>query len=531
MRVFADLDLAIELASRPASKLGAVRQWWSRTPGFEDRTWGVFFLLGGRFKRQMPNRTLKQFLLDWVPVVPETLEAVFAETGDFAATLASFLPNNIPNESQWSLSAVIQDFVLPLAHSGDEDRGRRMQTLWAGLSRRDAYLVHRLLMGSFKLAISRQLALKALSELQQVPVKVIAEAWRRGWTPSDGLHALFEGGDDSRSPNLGARPRAVITPTALAALPSLGPSLDYWIDWTWGGLRVRLEIEPDRLSLTDAEGKLLNSVFPEIVDAAANLAQQGSWVLDGELVVMRGDFPAEGQELSERLSTRRPNARLVAASPAVLLSDDLFVKEGEGWARAPYETRRKALAALLPNGMRQGHIRVAKPLGLSDWSAASIELKRVRLHGAAGMVLRNRRSLGAHWAVLPIQKLSLNAVLVAAERGEGRRSGLYTDYTLAVWQGTELRPVAKVYSGVTVAELRQIDQFVRTNTIKKLGAVRWVKPDLVLEIRYDDIAPSDEFASGWVLKSPRVQQIRSQAAVSRAATVSDLERIYKEISG
>ncbi|MEO0663695.1 MAG: cisplatin damage response ATP-dependent DNA ligase, partial [Planctomycetota bacterium] len=330
-----------------------------------------------------------------------------------------------------------------------------------------------------------------------------------------------------------ARPYPFYLAYALEDGPdSLGDSADWRAEWKWDGIRGQVVRRAGEVLLWSRGEDHVNSGFPELVDSFREIPD--GTVLDGELLAWKDDRPLGFHALQRRIQRKSVGKKLREEVPVRFVAYDLLEENGGDLRALPTEERRARLEAFVAAHPLDG-------LGLADvvegetWDDLAVLRATSRERGVEGLMLKRRdatygagRTRGEWWK-WKIDPLTVDTVLVHAQRGHGRRASLYTDYTLAVWadDGT-LVPVAKAYSGLTDAEIRRVDRFVRQNIVERFGPVRSVTPQLVFEIAFEGIAPSTRHKAGLALRFPRIARWREDKAPAEADRLADLQRLLED---
>jgi DNA ligase-1 len=251
-------------------------------------------------------------------------------------------------------------------------------------------------------------------------------------------------------------------------------------------------------------------------------------VLDGELLPWAGGAPLPFAQMQRRIGRKTLGRKILSEVPVVLVAYDLIEERGTDLRERPFAERRERLSALLAATPTAGRLVLSPAVEASDWTGVETARARARASGAEGLMLKRRASAygvgrrRGDWWKWKVDPHSVDAVLIYAQPGSGRRAGLYTDYTFGVWDGDRLVPFAKAYSGLTDAEIRKVDAFVRRNTVEKFGPVRTVKPELVFELAFEGIQRSTRHKSGIAVRFPRMARWRTDKRPEEADT---LERV------
>ena len=522
MRRFADLmDRLVYTPGRNA-KLRLLAAYFRTAPD-PDRGYGLAALTDGFDFRLPVRRTLAELMEKRLD--PELYRLSRDYVGDTAETVALVWPE--PAEPIGEPPALSQ-VIAGLESTSRLALAPQLEDWLDRLDGTGRWALLKLLTGAPRVGVSARLAKTAVAELGGVPVEEIEEVWHGLSPPYVELFAWLEG----RAPRPDAagapafRPPMLAHPLQAADLAALDPA-EYAAEWKWDGIRVQIASGRGMTRLYSRTGEDIGASFPEIVEAF-----RGDIVLDGELLVVRRGEVAPFNDLQQRLNRRAVTRRMLLDHPAHVRLYDALVLDGEDLRSYSFDDRRRHLA--------EWHARTRPPL--SDLSEVlpvptREELSRVwegtRGIGIEGLMLKRRASpylagrVKGHWWKWKRAPLSADCVLMYAQRGSGKRSSYYSDYTFGAWTGAEdgsrlLVPVGKAYSGYTDAELLEVDRFVRTNTIERFGPVRQVAPRLVLEIVFDAVQRSTRHRSGIAMRFPRINRIRWDKPAAEADELSTL---------
>ena len=415
--------------------------------------------------------------------------------------------------------------------------------------------------------MSKLLVIRALAEHAQLDAKIIAQRMM-GYTdktmrPEPVRYRALIARDDAGAVAAHPFPFFLAHPLQIPLAEferELGTPADWQIEWKYDGIRAQLVRRDGRSWLWSRGEELIGEAFPDVIDAFAGL--DDGTVLDGELVIWREDRPAPFAQLQRRIARKRLTAKLLQDAPARLIAFDLIEFGGADWRGRPQHERRAALEAL---AVRHG-FTVAPLVAGSSWDELARLRGESRVRAVEGLMLKHRDAIyrvgrtrdpgGAHWWKWKIDPYAVDAVLVYAQPGHGRRASLFTDYTFAVWDRAPhdaaeaqayvgallagespaeaqarglpvLVPFAKAYSGLTDAEIRQVDATVRHSTIERFGPVRSVVPAMVFELGFEGIQRSPRHRSGIAVRFPRMLRWRSDKPLHEADTLAVLEGLLE----
>ncbi|MDN7810988.1 ATP-dependent DNA ligase [Burkholderia gladioli] len=555
MKRFAALYAALDATTSTQVKLEALIAYFSAAEP-EDAAWASYFLAGGKPRQSVPTRLLAQCARDRAGLPDWLFEESYQAVGDLAETIAHVLPP-ATRASSLGLAQWIETRVLTLRGSEPEALRERLVGYWDELDWSERFLLTKLIGGGFRVGVSRQLVVRALAAVAGVDHKRIAQRMV-GWTDSRQapdaarylrLIAAEPQGDAvaaataTHESDLGL-PYPFFLAHPLQADPAtLGPIGDWLVEWKWDGIRAQLVKRAGRVWIWSRGEDLLTERFPEL--AALGEALPDGTVVDGEILAWEpgADTPLPFARLQPRITRKSLSKRVLADSPAALRAYDLLEEGGRDLRTEPLARRRarlEALAEALPAGEAGVALRVSPLVEAADWPALAALREQSRARGVEGLMLKQRASMygvgrtkaAGTWWKWKIDPYAIDAVLLYAQRGHGRRASLYTDFTFAVWDEMDgvrtLVPFAKAYSGLTDEEMRQVDAIVRRTTIEKFGPVRSVTPSLVFEIGFEGIQASPRHKSGIAVRFPRMLRWRTDKSIEDADTLAMLKGFLDE---
>ncbi|MES2183322.1 MAG: ATP-dependent DNA ligase [Pseudomonadota bacterium] len=550
MKTFAALYRELDASTSSLAKQAALQQYLQAAPP-ADAAWAVYFLAGGKPRQLVPNKILRAVARE-AAGLPEWL---FAESydavGDLAETISLLLPPP-DNQHDLGLAAWVEQHLLPLRKTAPEALPAVLRAQWQRLAVDERLVYFKLITGSFRVGVSRLQVTQALAAVGGVDPKRVAQRLM-GYTHISGqpgaddyarLVAPESEGERDQQTSGHPYPFFLAHPfnLPLAAFDmAIGPPQQWQVEWKWDGIRAQLVKRAGQVWLWSRGEELVTDRFPELRDMAAVLPD--GTVLDGEIVVWRGD-PATPEaagrvqpfaDLQKRIGRKTLGPKLLRELPVLLLAYDLLEEGGHDLRALPQQERRARMETLLAAAPHPS--LVPSPLLTGDsWADLATQREQARALGVEGMMLKARdaqygvgrtKDVGTWWK-WKIDPLSIDAVLIYAQRGHGRRASLYSDYTFAVWdgapgtEGRTLVPFAKAYSGLTDAEMARVDAVIRKTTVETFGPVRSVKPTLVFELGFEGIARSTRHKSGIAVRFPRMLRWREDKPVDEADTLDTL---------
>jgi len=541
MKAFAHLFALLDATTSSNAKLAAMEAYFAQAPQ-ADAAWAVYFLAGGKPRQLVPSRVLRDFIQQAAGVPPWLFEESYHAVGDLAETLSLLMPEGDGTDSM-GLADWMQTRLLPLRGAAPEDIHDRLAIYFAELDQAERFVCAKLLTGSLRVGVSRLLVTRALARVAQVDAKIVAQRMM-GYTDTrarpDGaafaqLVAAYSDADRQRGDGQ-PYPFCLAHPWSLPLADMdarLGPPDQWQIEWKWDGIRAQVVRRAGRVFIWSRGEELVTEQFPEISRMAQGLGE--GVVLDGEIVVWEDDTVQPFARLQQRLGRKIVGPKVLADQPVVFLAYDLLEQAGQDCRALSQQARRERLVQVC-SGVTDPVLRLSPVLTGATWAELAAQREQSRTLGVEGMMLKSvsaaygvgRTKNDGVWWKWKVDPLSIDAVLIYAQRGHGRRASLYTDYTFALWDGPpemkdrRLVPVAKAYSGLTDEEIRQVDAIIRRTTVEKFGPVRSVKPALVFELGFEGIARSSRHKSGVALRFPRMLRWRQDKPIDQADSVDGL---------
>jgi DNA ligase 1 len=528
MRRFVDLYAALDNTNSIREKQNALAEYFRRVDA-ADGAWAAYLLSGNKPRQVVPTRLMWEVAAQCAGIPHWLFAECYAAVGDFAETVAHVLPETgTPSEA--SLAHWVEERLLPLRGLPEAELRERLAQYWRELDDRGRLVWNKLMTGSFRVGIARQLVVRALADVAGIDAKIMAERFTGAWTPSAGAYLALLDGSEARALPGQPYPFFLAHPLEMPA-SQLGDVALWLAEWKWDGIRAQLIRRKQATFLWSRGEELITERFPEIAQAA-QLLPDGT-VLDGEVLAWRDGAALPFSALQKRIGRKSLTARVLAEAPAVFLAYDVLERNGADIRTLPLFERRAALTDVL--GSLSAPAMVVSPLiEAQSWAQLDAMRARARELRVEGVMLKRRDTsygvgrVRGPWWKWKIDPYSVDAVLVYAQRGHGRRASLYTDYTFALWDGDELVPFAKAYSGLTDAEIRKVDSFIRNNTREKFGPVRSVNPALVFEIGFEGLQFSKRHRAGIAVRFPRILRLRTDKTSAQA---DSLERLRAMLNG
>jgi DNA ligase 1 len=549
MKQFTDLYWRLDATTRTQDKLAALVDYFTAAAP-ADAACAVGVLCGARQLRAVSTALLRLWAAEETGLPEWLVEDAYAHVGDLAETLALLLPDAAGDEPDATRPGLAETVATTIHAIRDAEEARKREVVtatWRRLAPRERIVWHKLLTGGLRVGVSRSLVARALAEVAGVEPAVMTHRLMGvagGPLDAVGFARLLapETATDDRRPYPFFLASAVDQPDPAAVAAALGPVAEWQAEWKWDGMRAQIVRRGDDATLWSRGEELVNDAFPEIVAAAARLPP--GTVLDGELLAV-GRGPAGGLSLlgfaalSKRASRRTVPKKILTEIPAVFVAYDLVEHGGIDLRPQPLVHRRTLLETVMPDcfaaalaGPAADAVLFRSPLVAADtWEGLAARRAESRSRGVEGLMLKRRSSpygtgrTRGDWWKWKVEPLEIDAVLLYAQAGHGRRAGLHSDYTLGVWDGDRLVTIAKAYSGLADAEIVEIDRIVRATTLERHGPVRICEPTLVMQLAFEGVAASTRHKAGVAVRFPRIVRWRRDKTPAEAGTLADLKRL------
>lgn len=525
MNDFALLFFQLDQTNKTNEKVAALEAFLSKASP-QDRTWMIALFTGRQPKRVISSRYLKEWVIEWTQLPVWLFEETYHVIGDLAETLALLLP--LPaSHSSYSLSewmVVIQS----VAQQTLPEKKKTILALWNELNAKERLVFNKILTGSFRLGVSQNLLVRALSRVLKSEPDVIAHRLMGNWDPLL-VHPDFLLAESTEEIHP-ARPYPFCLAYPLdISVEELGLASEWSAEWKWDGIRGQLVYRQDTFTLWSRGEEIVHDRFPELIQLKEILPK--NIVIDGEILAYSEDVVLPFQSLQKRIGRKKVTAALLKEIPVLFMAYDVLEYEGQDVRPLPFKQRRQILQTVLDQLATQSLIKLSPSLSINAWE----DLKELRLQSrtfnAEGIMLKKYDSpyhVGrkrGDWWKWKVESYTVDGVLLYAQKGHGWRANIYSDYTFAVWDGDHLIPFTKAYSGLTKKELNEVDRFIKAHTIEKFGPVRSVKPELVFEIAFEGIQISKRHKSGIAVRFPRIQRWRKDKRPEDADTVETLRAL------
>lgn len=529
MKRFAALYRALDDASGNNEKVALIREYFRSAPA-HDAAWALYLLLDKK-KSALSSGALRQRLIELAGLPEWLFEECRAHVGDTAETvtlLLHMLPDGEqdPSLRELPLHLWMEREIPSCPRDNVEEQRAALLRFWRAIDARDALVLNKVLTGAFRVGVSVGLVQKALGEALDIEGTRIQHALTGEWSPSEGLFATLA---SERATSDGSKPYPFMLAHPLDQEFAFDPA-QWQVEYKWDGIRGQIVKRAGQVYLWSRGEELVSESFPDLREPLAALPD--GTVIDGEILAWdpETDKPALFSVLQTRLQRKKLTAAHLRDAPARVIAYDLLEHRGEDIRERPLRERRALLDALV-NEQALSVLSVSERFAPEDRAGLEALRESAREHGAEGVMLKDHassyqagRKRGLWWKHKR-EPMTVDAVLVYAQAGSGRRANLFTDYTFALWKDGELVSFAKAYSGLSDEEIAELDKWIRKNTREKHGPVRVIEPVHVFELAFEGIAKSARHKSGLAVRFPRILRWRRDKPASEADTVERAEAL------
>jgi DNA ligase-1 len=563
VKLFTELFIRLDETNKTAQKVAAMEEYFRRAPAI-DAAWGLFFLSGLRLRRTVKTAVVRAAAVAATGVPEWMLAECHGAVGDLSETIALLLPEAAAKPFDEPLHRVVDHRIKPLVNSPDALAATSLIEAWSLMDRNERLVFNKLVRGNFRVGVQRALVVRALAAAHSVDPAVVTHRLTGPYEPTEaGFTKLVSPGS---SVDDAARPYPFCLAQQLdVVLAELGDPSAWQAEYKWDGIRaqiVRREALCGGVAIWSRGEEPIASQFPEIATAAARVLPVGT-VIDGEVLAWKfrspwgpgagGDDgkPLSFNALQTRLNRKRVHPTLFDAEGVVFAAFDLLEHEGKDIRALPLRERRSRLDSMMRAVQEAsgGVLRLPPEVIAATWEDREVARAKARdEYGAEGLMLKHLDSsyhagraagstlgtiarngaAGGGWWKWKVDPYSVDAVLMYAQQGSGRRTGLYTDYTFGVWDpdpSGALTPFAKAYSGLDNEKIKRVDAFIRANSVDRAGPVRMVSPKLVFEISFEGIQESPRHRSGIAVRFPRITRWRTDKTPEQADTISTVRAL------
>lgn len=530
MKSFAELYDRIDSTTGTNAKVEAIADYFRAAPQ-DDAAWALYYLTGRRLKRFISSKSLRDWTLELTGISLWLYEESYSSVGDTAECCALLLDSqtHIPqmnSEPDRSLDSWMRERIIPLAKQDEPFQKAEVVSWWKTLDRHGIFVLNKLLTGAFRVGVSQSLVARALADVSKLDLPEISHRLMGDWEPTGEWYTrLIKPGESSRALST-PYPFFLASPLE-KEVTEMGEPSEWQAEWKWDGIRSQIIRRAGETFIWSRGEELVTDKYPEITNAALTLPE--GTVLDGELLAMRGDEVLPFGILQKRIGRKALGKAILAEAPAGVMVYDILEYEGRDLRAEPMSERRALLEKVLEG--RSSVFHISPSIEFNSWEQLTELRKESRGRSVEGIMLKRKTSAyqsgrrRGDWWKWKIDPFTIDAVLIYAQAGSGRRANLFTDYTFAVWDGDKLTPIAKAYSGLSDEEIAKLDNWIRRNTADRFGPVRSVKPMHVFELAFEGINASPRHKSGIAVRFPRISRWRHDKKIADADKIETLRAL------
>ncbi len=531
MKHFADLIKKLDSTNKTNAKVAALASYFEKASD-TDKVWTIAILSHRRPSRPVNTTLLRTWASELSNIPLWLFEESYHIVGDLAETIALVIPTS-EKSTEKSLTTFLNEFI-DLKKKSEEDKKEYVFKNWKVLNYYERFVFTKLITGGFRIGISQKLMTRALAKATGVDEDVLAYKLMGNWNPQTiSFHDLIL---EEKASDFLSKPYPFYLAYAIEGeVSDLGEVQDWSVEHKWDGIRSQVIIRDRELFVWSRGEELVTDKYPEFHSFADQIPD--GTVLDGEILPFPNGNIGTFNDLQTRIGRKTISKALLTKTPVILKAYDLLEWKGKDIRNTPFKERRELLESLYKDYLlnqaesRSNTLQLSEKMYFDSWQAIAKERSRAREMKSEGLMLKRKNSpyqVGrkkGDWWKWKVDPLTIDAVLTYAMRGHGRRSNLFTDYTFALWDTdkNELVTFAKAYSGLTDAEFRKVDAWIKKNTLERFGPVRSVTPELVFEIAFEGIALSKRHKSGIATRFPRILRWRQDKKIEEANALEDLK--------
>ncbi|MDB5136976.1 MAG: ATP-dependent ligase [Mucilaginibacter sp.] len=538
MKAFAQLFLSLDETNKTNEKVRILKDYFINVPD-TDKMHMLALFTGRKPKRQINTTLMRNWAIEASNIPAWLFEESYHVVGDLAETMSLLMPQNTISSNK-TLTEWIAE-INTLGDKNEEERKLWLMDSWAMLDGQERFVFNKILTGSFRVGVSQSLVIKALADVAGLEPATLTHRIMGSWMPET-YHYKQLVEEQSAGDNI-SRPYPFFLAYPIQETSekqrsveelqsTLGDSSDWQAEWKWDGIRSQMIKRDGKIFIWSRGEDLATEKFPEL-HPFLNALPDGT-VLDGEILSFRNGLPLPFNVLQTRIGRKNLSKKILEESPVAVIAYDCLEYAGEDIRTKTQSERRVILERLHAATPYPEVFNISVMIDFNTWAELAAKREQSRAMIAEGIMLKRKNAAyqvgrrRGDWWKWKIDPLSVDAVMIYAQKGHGRRADLYTDYTFAVWDGDKLVPFAKAYSGLTDVEINKVDNFIKRNTIEKFGPVRTVKPELVFEIGFEGINRSTRHKSGVALRFPRILRWRHDKPKEEADTLDSLKALLGE---
>ncbi len=527
MKAFTELYKELDETTKTNAKVDAMSVYFSKADA-KNSIWAIALLTGRRPKRPIRTTDLRIWASELASIPLWLFEESYSVVGDLAETI-SLLVQQYEDTPSKSLAEIMKEIIM-IANKSEEEKKEWLLSSWANSTRNEIFVFNKLITGSFRVGVSQQLVYKALAKAYSLDDKVVAHKLMGSWLPQDSnINDLLLNNNSSDY----SKPYPFYLAYQMdVPFEDLGEISDWQIERKYDGIRGQIIARNNEVHIWSRGEELMTEKFVEF-ESLKNILAHGT-VLDGEVLPFKDGRIMSFGEMQKRIGRKNISKKILQEIPLCMMCYDMLETDGRDIRQLPLRERRVFLEETLskhPSDL----LKLSPVLSCYAWDKLDALRNESKLLGCEGLMLKHLDSIyetgrrRGKWWKWKVDPYTVDAVLIYAQSGHGRRANLFTDYTFAVWDKGELVPFAKAYSGLTDKEILEVDNWIKRNTLEKFGPVRSVKAELVFEIAFEGINASPRHKSGIALRFPRISRWRKDKKKEEINTKDDLIQLLNSV--
>lgn len=530
MKQFAALFLQLDQTNKTNAKVQLLKDYFLHAPD-EDKIWALALFSGRRPSFKVNRNQVRLWAYDMAQIPEWLFNEAYHSVGDLGETISLVLPEPTQTYQSKTLAEWFI-YLSALPKATDEEKKHLVVNAWTQLPQQEQLVFNKLMMGSFRVGVSQTLVTRALAEAYNLDASAVAHRLMGSWLPSNTSfnELIFQSNTNDEA----SKPYPFYLAYAIeGVVNNLGDVNDWQVEWKWDGIRAQIIVRNNDIFIWTRGEELATDKFPEL-HVLKELLPNGT-VIDGELLAFKDGKPLPFNLLQTRITRKNITKKIQETTPIGFIAYDVLEHQAKDIRNESMLQRRMILQQLFQT-FQQPHIITSPIVEVQTWDELMALHAQSRHMQAEGFMLKHKQSVyivgrkKGDWWKWKVDPLSVDAVLIYAQKGHGRRTEFYTDYTFAVWgDDGKLVPFAKAYSGLTDEEIRQVDYFVKRNTIEKFGPVRTVKPELVFEIGFEGINTSTRHKARIAVRFPRILRWRKDKKAEEADHLSALNQLLQQV--
>ena len=529
MKDFVTLINTIEITNKTNAKIQALIDYFKIAPE-KDKLWVIALFAGKRPSRPVKSSLMKQWCMEIIDIPEWLFLESYSAVGDLGETLALLLPEPM-HKIEKSLDDWMQEIIV-LKPKYEAEKKEYVLNAWSGLDMQERFIFNKLIGGSFRIGVSKKTLVNALAKYTDIDANQLMHSIMGNWNIDSISFDELLHGEHINYDN--SKPYPFCLAYALEKeLTDLGKPEDWQVEYKWDGIRGQIVKRNNEVFIWSRGEELVTSQFPEITTVINKMTDD--FVIDGEILALKDNSVLLFNDLQKRLNRKNISNKLLEEVPIGFYVYDILEFNGEDVREHPMQKRRDYLEVLFNKQSLPGHFQLSEIIQFNEWSELDAIRNNARSINSEGLMLKHKQSpyhVGrkkGDWWKWKVDPLTIDAVMIYAQKGSGRRSSKYTDYTFAVKKDDGFVTIAKAYSGLTDKEITEISRYVNKNAVEKFGPVRTVKPELIFEIAFEGIALSNRHKSGVALRFPRIKRWRRDKTVEDIDTIESVKSLIDSI--